>query len=345
MAAGGGSDASATVYLSLDPAPYSPDGIKVTFDAVTASEISGTKEQLSEIMKRIGMVPVDQHNDGIVYNAGVEHNDGVIISNRGHECYYAGVTLSPINQIILSGAKPARLEEFTAAYNRALYTKFAYQMFVNEFVHAINSEVNKDMRAQIVGMIRETNFTKNADVTKFRSALRKIISNADVAVINDQILAARHGRIVDKNTLMQQIDEYTYEFDRTTLAELGQLRDHDDAVSKLRPICERIAIERNAIAGNTGDAGAFPNIYNACASGNNHNGSTSHTTCSKGKLIVDDLSVMVDLIAADLINPIKAKYILAGLFMDIIINYFDFIKRPGETISVERVIDFSPWNH
>ena len=292
------SDNTSTVYLSLDPSPNTPSGVSVTFDAVTSAELSGTEKQLREIMMRVGM------------KISETMRNGTLISDRGLACYYAGAEISHIDQLILSGTKPDNIE-FNAAYNRALHSLFEYQIFVNEFVHAINSEVNTAARERIVEAIRGTNFTKNAAVVEFKTAMKKIMSAGDLAVIMDQVLASHHGRIVDKATLMNFIAEHTYDFDRITLANLQEISTHNDntiTVEQLRKICEKIRAM-------TPPPTTFPNIY----------------IPGRGITPTDD---MLSLLAADLNNPIKRKYMLTKLFTEIIINYFDFIKRPGESISV-----------
>ena len=323
---------SGAVYLSLDPSPNVPDGVGISFDVVEVSDITGSQEHLRELMARVGMT-VDMSLD-----APNGTSAGILIADGGYECYYASDNLQSrvktINAVILRGDPPADHVEFTNAYNRALYTKFSYLMFVNEFVRVVNLEVNTLVRDALKTLVRETNFTKGA--AEFRRRLIELIGDYpdDIKLIRSQIMVNRRG-VVDKTAVCAQIDEYTYDFDRMSIRDLSSdTQSHHDVVLKLRPLCTRFAIDRRDLEKTLPVVlTAFPNIYSACIDGGPH--------CHAGKLVVDDLDANIDLLAADLTNSIKRKYILTGLFMEIIIDYFDFIKRAGETIYVERVTDFA----
>lgn len=288
------------VYVSLDPSTYTTDGVPVEFSAVSTSDITGTRERLVEILATIGMDVVN-----------IDDNAGTIIAVGGYACYYNDVnitnTILELNSIILNNVASV---DISAKYNHALHTKFAYEVFVNEFVKTINSGINTATRARVREIVTSKNIT----------ALRTIVNANDFAILRDQIINIR-----DRKTLLEAIDEYRYEFDRVDIT----ASTHEEMIAILRPICDQFAVEGKP-------NGNFPNIYSSCK---DKTKTKSTGYCSNGKLITENLPLKIDLLASDLLNPLKCKYILTGLFMDIIINYFDFIKRPSETITIERIIE------
>jgi hypothetical protein len=73
----------------------------------------------------------------------------------------------------------------------------------------------------------------------------------------------------------------------------------------------------------------FPNILISCQ---DH----SNIYCKKNKLMITskNLTTLLDIMASDILNPFKAKYIFNPIFTISVINFFKFIKRHNEIIGI-----------
>jgi hypothetical protein len=58
--------------------------------------------------------------------------------------------------------------------------------------------------------------------------------------------------------------------------------------------------------------------------------------CKKKKLIItkDKLNELLEIMASDILNPYKSKWLFNMFFSNNIINYFRFIYRPAEHINI-----------
>ena len=75
----------------------------------------------------------------------------------------------------------------------------------------------------------------------------------------------------------------------------------------------------------------FPNILVACDNKNDVN------YCEKSRLIVEKkkLDEILEIISHDIVNPSKWKWIFSSIFVDKFVNYFKFIRRKNETITIQ----------
>ena len=74
--------------------------------------------------------------------------------------------------------------------------------------------------------------------------------------------------------------------------------------------------------------GEFPNMLMSCE--------INHPYCKNRKLLIkkDKLRGILDIMAADILNPIKSKYIFSPIFVKNTIDYFKFIIRKDEHITI-----------
>ena len=76
----------------------------------------------------------------------------------------------------------------------------------------------------------------------------------------------------------------------------------------------------------------FSNMFAACAESKPKYCRGRKLIISKGQL-VDYLHIMT----ADILNPLKSKWIFSNLLVDKTVNFFKFIKRPFETITIQSI--------
>jgi hypothetical protein len=58
--------------------------------------------------------------------------------------------------------------------------------------------------------------------------------------------------------------------------------------------------------------------------------------CKKRKFIIEKkkLNELLEIMAADILNPVKEKWIFNSVFTDNVITFFKFRQRPNEFITV-----------
>ena len=58
--------------------------------------------------------------------------------------------------------------------------------------------------------------------------------------------------------------------------------------------------------------------------------------CNNNKLIINNhkFENILEILTADILNPVKEKWIFSSVFGDNVISYFKFIKRPDENITI-----------
>jgi translation elongation factor EF-G len=145
-------------------------------------------------------------------------------------------------------------------------------------------------------------------------------------IINEQ-LSSFYFKHFNKKKFIEDIDRTTYEFDNVTINKLKKL-------SKAEIIAEINAIVGNfAIYDKSIDTSKITinNIYLPCGIENN-------SYCNKKKLVVNqNMNEMIEILATDILDPIKEKYLVSGLFSDNIINYFNFEFHSFEQITISRL--------
>jgi hypothetical protein len=96
-----------------------------------------------------------------------------------------------------------------------------------------------------------------------------------------------------------------------------------DLVIELMSIFSKITVD-----GEPKFEGDFPNMLMSCEINNPY--------CQNKKLIIrkSKLQDILNIMAADILNPVKAKYIFSPMFVKNTIDYFKFIIRKDEHIMI-----------
>jgi hypothetical protein len=246
-----------------------------------------------------------QDADNIVVNVSVDYTD--------------------VNRAILARESP-NADNRINMLGSALYNNYIYQLFLVEFVNYISNERNVAVREQIHSLISSANLKKN--MGGVRKLLKQILIDDndkpstydDYVQIRDQIRPD-----MDKKSIIDSINKTTYGFDRMTLRRLTK----DNLRSVLMEVAAKFTVERDIDTTHM----AFPNIYMPC-----DNNEASY--CANNRLIINKpLPELVDLLSADLSDDLKREYITKGVWLDITVSYFDFIKRPEEIVHVYRLTE------
>ena len=64
---------------------------------------------------------------------------------------------------------------------------------------------------------------------------------------------------------------------------------------------------------------------------------SAKTHCKAGKFIIEKskLKNILEIMASDILNPVKEKWLFSSVFADNVISFFKFNRRPDETITIE----------
>lgn len=229
--------------------------------------------------------------------------------------------LNEINKLIMERAKPKEDKRNKLLFS-ALYENHLYQLFVIEFINYMISEKNEKKRNTIKNLILE-NGIHNSKTYKIIEI--KIKSAEDIQKLFSLIYESSSKK-GDIKSLFDKIDNIRFDFDNITLNALPKAI-KDEKIKIINELAQKITTSEELPK-----EGDFPNIYIPC-----YNDSSANY-CNNRKLIVpkNKLNNLIDLLIADLENPLKSKYLLDNVWVDAFIDYFKFIKRPTEIITIYR---------
>ena len=362
------------VYVPVEYSPHISDGIKINFDAPT--EFSGADavikyvEDMNKFIKKKYIVAksnsASNQRDMYEYSTiqfvklnSYKNKISSAESNNGYIHYFSPITesaaeatfkkFSPtivklnysyeeINESI-SKSIPAQSPK-NDLINKALYNNHLYQLFVIEFVNTIIKEVNEKLRSELIKLISSTDFKKS--FLQFQSKISEMLEEYpdDLTTLKSQISTFYYGDF-DKKKLINEVKYTRYQFDNMTINSLKKMN-INEIKAELTNIAKGIVSETDISSD-----GKFPNVYLPCSSSGQNTGQSMEPRSNiiycddshgGNKLIVGNkLPILIDILASDITNPLKEKYLLSGIFDDNIIEFFDFIIRSTETITITRI--------
>ncbi len=170
------------------------------------------------------------------------------------------------------------------------------------------------------------------DIQPLKQKLRSTLSQDDyISIIR---LISKHRD--DLAQIIRQIDETKYDFDKMTLQNTKNMKQSDAKIFIKKMVSTFIT--EGVVDYNT----EFPNMIVSCAESVENTEKKNRNTekiphCSKGNLIVQNLDEMCSLLAYDLTNELKSKYFFDNIWANLLVDYFNFIVRPHETIFISPV--------
>lgn len=215
----------------------------------------------------------------------------------------------------------------------SMYNFYIYELLLLEFTEFFNKQRNTSLRQKIKKIIINNiddstvdTISKISEAIPSESSAEDSYKTEDIKVITNQIntYVSSHR---DKKILFNQIDIYFYNFDKQMLNSLKRL-DKEKLINELYNISKKIV----QISEKIPKTGVFPNILHSCEN-------EDAQYCFKKKLIMTDkkLLELLDIMASDILNPFKEKWIFSMLYTGNIISYLKFKKFPDETIKVQII--------
>lgn len=192
------------------------------------------------------------------------------------------------------------LEVFDRTKNTPLRTKIK-KLFVGNFMKKLN-----DINAKLVDMVEDSE-----DLIKIRMQITDYINN-------------HH----DRKLLYADIDNTSYAFDKLLLHKLMKM-EKVPLINELRKIASKFithSIPKNI---------KYSNLIAACQS------APEQSHCQKTKLPIakDKFNIYLEILADDILNPMKQKWIFTGILSNRVLRFLRFIERPDEKIRISIQLD------
>ena len=214
-------------------------------------------------------------------------------------------------------------DDIQNSLHRGLYNYYLYQLVLLQFINAFNKQKNKTVRRKLLITIAKTNFQKNTD--QLKEVLDELNEDDKVKIKN--IISRYLYNHQNKKQLLSDIDQSIFNFDQIN-AEAIRLLPHDEIVRELKKMSKRF-IKVGALPKNF----RFPNVLATCDQVDRNN--VSYCLAGKFTIPQDQFDEIIEVIAADLVNPVKWRWLFNVVFIEKTIFFFRFIRRPNEHITVE----------
>jgi hypothetical protein len=222
-----------------------------------------------------------------------------------------------------------------------LYDYHLYELLILEYIGLLNKEKNSEIRHLIKKqIIKRTENNSETIITNIKEILQNYylryikygdLSFLDINKIIEQIneYAINHK---DKKKLLEQIDATTYNFDRIKINSFKEMSKPKLIVELTKLSKQIVTIATEVVVSKTlHNVKEFPNMFISC-----QNNNSDMVYCEKDKLLItrENLTNLLDIMASDILNPFKGKWLFSQLFTDNTITYLKFIRRKNEHIEI-----------
>jgi hypothetical protein len=215
----------------------------------------------------------------------------------------------------------------------SLYNNYLYPILIIELINVMDKQRNTNVRKKLSVLVKK--FTSSNPQNKelynllkdypsdYKTVKKLLINNLTVstkkkAVIEDFV----NKKTFNKSDIISIIENSMFDFDRKMFDNLKKMS-HNDLVGELMSIFSKITVDAEPKF-----EGDFPNMIMSCE--------INHPYCRNKKLMImkSKLKDILNIMAADILNPVKAKYIFSPIFVKNTIDYFKFIIREDEHIMI-----------
>lgn len=209
---------------------------------------------------------------------------------------------------------------------KSIYKSNLYQLLLLEFMTIFNQQKNINIRKQIKKKLLGN---LNKDFDELMSAISKLVIDCDdYNKIKTQICEFINNHH-SKNLLFHEIDDSFYKFDRELFEKIKKLP-KEKLYNELYKISQKFVSFGDVDKIKDFD---FPNMYISCQT----KGKTKNEKyCKNYKFIIDKrkLKNILEIMASDILNPVKEKWIFSSVFSDNVVSFYKFIRRPDELIKI-----------
>jgi hypothetical protein len=214
----------------------------------------------------------------------------------------------------------------TNKLEHSMYEYYLYHLVLLHFIAIFNSQRNQPLRSKLLAILSKTDFNKNLD------NLREFITDIEDAedIVKLKNIVSRYMTVHhDKKQMVEDISSTYFNFDKVTLESIKRM-----PVKKINEHLHKLSKQFVSIGTIKTKNFKFPNMFVAC-------GTTKESIgyCSGNKLVIEKkrLDEILDILAHDIANPSKWKWIFNSAFVVKSVDFFKFIRRKAEHITVEFV--------
>lgn len=239
-----------------------------------------------------------------------------------------------VNEILYKRSKPARDTRYKKIA-KSLYDNYLYPILIIELINVMDKQRNTSIRKKLVNIINK--FTLNNTQSKeLYDLLNKYPSDYKVIqkLLFDNLVSAPSSKKkievdafvskkkFNKRDLLEIIENSVFNFDKKLFDKFKSMS-HKDLVKELITIFSKLTVNSEPVFND-----GFPNMIMSCE--------INHPYCKNKKLMIkkDKLYGLLDIMASDILNPVKSKYIFSPIFVKNTIDQFKFIIRPDEHITI-----------
>lgn len=234
-----------------------------------------------------------------------------------------------VNKALSDNIAPAK-DTRAVNISKSLYNNYLYPILILEFINVLNKQRNTYIRNKlkdIINSITPVNlYTVEvqkllrdypADLNAIRKIMVSIVFNKDKK--SDIFMSKKP---FTKKHAQDLIDKSIFDFDKKLLDKLKTM-EYKELLSELKSIFDKLTINKNP---NINDE--FPNMIMSCE--------INHPYCKNKKLMIEKntLHDILEIMAADILNPFKNRYIFSPIFVKNIVDNFKFIIRDNEYITI-----------
>lgn len=225
--------------------------------------------------------------------------------------------------------------ELAKQLEKSMYEYYLYHLLLLHFISLFNAQRNTTVRRKLLTVLSKTDFNKNLDnLREFITEIEDVEDIAKIKAIISRYMVTHH----DKKQMIYDITNTYFNFDKVSLENFK-----NQPIKKIKEQLHKLSKQFTVIGTIKYNTFKFPNMFVACKSANQ--GSKSKESvgyCSGNKLIIEKnkLDVLLDVLAHDISNPSKWKWLFNSIFIEKSVDFFKFIRRKSEHITVEFVTGF-----
>lgn len=238
-----------------------------------------------------------------------------------------------VNEVLGKKIKPVKDERFNKI-SHSLYNKYLYPILIIELINVMNKQRNTTMRKKIQDVIKNFNIS-NMHNNELSIVLKKypndykiirklLIDNLTLPISKKKTMLVNlvNKKLFNKTEIYSIIENSIFDFDKKLFEKFKEM-DHKELVKELEYIFSKITLDKEPVFNDK-----FPNMLMSCEINNPY--------CQNKKLMIKKTKLLdlLDIMASDILNPVKARYIFSPIFVKNTIDYFKFIIRKDEHIMI-----------
>lgn len=205
---------------------------------------------------------------------------------------------------------------------KSIYDYYLYHLVLLHCINIFNNQRNTSLRKELAKVLLKTNFNENLETV--REFILKIEDPEDVHKLKS-IISRYVVEHHDKKKMIADITNAYFNFDKVELERIKKMK-----ASEVNKHLHKLASKFVTYGTYKGDK--FPNMFVACNT--NYKGQVGY--CKGNKLIIEKqrLNEILDILSHDIVNPTKWKWLFNSIYIEKAIDFFKFIRRKNETITV-----------